>query len=171
MNIALTGFMATGKTRISKELSKLLNFDRIDTDGEIVKIANMSINDIFAVYGEEHFRCLEKEVCKKVSMLDNTVISTGGGVVLDKENLTSLRQNGIIVNLDADFSVIEARVQKASKTRPLMKNSSIEEIKARFESRKPFYADCDLSIKISDKKTPKEHAQIIINELKSAKLI
>lgn len=171
MNIAITGFMATGKTRISKELSKLLNFDRVDTDEEIVKIANMSINDIFAIYGEEHFRDLEREVCKKVSMLDNTVISTGGGLVLSKENLTSLRQNGIIVNLDADFSVIEARIQKASRTRPLMKNSSIEEIKARFESRKSFYADCDLSIKISNKKHPKEHAKIIVNELKSAKLI
>ena len=59
MNIVITGFMATGKTEISKALCTLLGYSRIDTDDEIVKEAGMSINDIFAKFGEEHFRKLE----------------------------------------------------------------------------------------------------------------
>ena len=91
--------------------------------------------------------------------------------MLDKDNVNSLREGGVVVNLDADFSVIEARVQRAAATRPLLQNNSMEQIKERFEYRKPFYANCDCKIEISNKKSPKDHAQMIVEELKKNNFI
>ena len=165
MNIVLTGFMATGKTVISKELAKLLDRKLLDTDEMIVEAAQMSINDIFAKHGEEYFRQLEKEIIKKASEAHDAVISTGGGVVLNADNIEQLRINGKIVNLSPEFEVIKERIELASKTRPLMKGKSIEEIEKLFNYRKPFYDNCDVKIKITNNKSPKEYAEEIIKVL------
>ena len=87
MNIVLTGFMASGKTEISKRLAKLLKYNLVDTDLLIVDEEKMTINDIFAIKGEEEFRKIEHNVICRVSTMDKTVISTGGGVVLNKQNI------------------------------------------------------------------------------------
>ncbi len=166
MNIILTGFMATGKSRIGKCLAKKLGFSFIDTDELIERKENKTINTIFAKYGEEYFRNLETEIAKQVSAFDNTIISTGGGMVLRKENLLYLRNNGIVVNLSADFSVIEKRLSHASSTRPLLKNASINEVLNKYNARKPFYDDCDYKITVTNENTPEEHAQMIIDKLK-----
>ncbi len=166
MNIILTGFMATGKSKIGKCLANILGFSFIDTD-ELIEIKeNKTINTIFSEYGEEYFRDVETEVAKDVSVFDNTVISTGGGMVLRKGNLLYLRNNGVVVNLSADFSVIEKRLSHASSTRPLLKNASINEVLDKFNARKPFYDDCDYKITITNENTPQEHAQMIIDKLK-----
>ncbi len=166
MNIVLTGFMAVGKTRTGKALAKKIGYNFADTDELIEKKENMSINDIFAKYGEEYFRALETQIAKEVSLMNNTVISTGGGMVLRKENLEHLRNGGIIVNLSADFSVIKERLSRASSTRPLLNKASIDEILERFNYRKPFYDDCDYKINVSNDNSPEEHAQMIIENLK-----
>ena len=150
MNIVLTGFMATGKSQIGLCLSQRTGYKLIDTDKLIEKKENMSVNEIFANYGESYFRKTEAEVIKEVSRLENTIISTGGGVVLNKENIASLRKNGVIVNLSCDFKVIEDRLCNAATTRPLMKNRSVDESRALFNARKPFYDDCDYKITISN---------------------
>ena len=171
MNIAITGFMASGKSQISIELAKVLGYKLVDTDEEIERTANMSINEIFAKYGEEYFRNLESEVCKKISLIDKTIISTGGGLVLRKQNVDELRKNATIVNLDADFSVIESRINKAAATRPLMKGCTVEELKQRFEDRKPFYENCDIKVRVTNEESPHEQAKMIIKELRRKNLI
>lgn len=65
MNIVLTGFMASGKTQISKELSKLTGFSLVDTDAVIEEKTGLSINDIFEKFGESKFRDIEHDVIKK----------------------------------------------------------------------------------------------------------
>ena len=142
-NIVITGFMASGKSTVSSLLAELTGMDCIDTDIMIEEESKMTINEIFAKFGEPHFRALENEISKKLSKVEDKIISTGGGFVLNPENIENLRKNGIVFLLDADFSVIEERVTAASATRPLMKNSSIEEIKQRFEARKVYYDNCD----------------------------
>lgn len=166
MNIVLTGFMATGKTQISQCLAERLGYELKDTDEMIVKSAKMSINDIFAKLGEERFRHMETEIIKQAAKGDKTIISTGGGVVLNPRNIDFLRENGIIVNLSPKFEVIQERIAEAAATRPLMKGQSIEEIKKRFDERKPFYDNCDIKINVTNDKTPMEHAEEIINILK-----
>ncbi len=165
MNIVLTGFMATGKTEISKSLAKLLNRELIDTDAMIVEEAGMSINDIFAKSGEEYFRQLERDIIKKAASAKNAVISTGGGVVLNADNIEVLRNGGRIVNLSPEFDVIKERIEIASKTRPLMKGRSIEEIEQLFNYRKPFYDNCDVKIAVTNDKSPEAHAKDIIQIL------
>lgn len=165
MNIVLTGFMATGKTKISRCLAELTSYELIDTDAAVEAEAGMSINDIFAKYGEEHFRELETAAVKKAAGADRTVISTGGGTVLRSENIEELRKNGVIVNLAPEFEVIKARIEKAADTRPLMNGQSIEAVKKRFDDRQPFYDNCDIKIKVTNEKTPLEHAREILRAL------
>ena len=165
MNIVLTGFMATGKTEISKSLAKLLNRELIDTDAMIVEEAGMSINDFFAKSGEEYFRQLERDIIKKAASAKNAVISTGGGVVLNADNIEVLRNGGRILNLSPEFDEIKERIEIASKTRPLIKGRSIEEIEQLFNYRKPFYDNCDVKITVTNNKSPEAHAKDIIQIL------
>ena len=171
MNIVITGFMATGKTEISKALAKILKRNRVDTDDMVVEKTNMSINEIFARYGEEYFRNMETEIIHKAAEMEDVIISTGGGTVLRSENMEVLRNSGIIINLDADFSLIEKRLSVAAASRPLLRNSSIEEIKQRFENRKPFYDNCDYKISVSENKTAAEHAREMAKLLKEKGII
>ena len=163
MNIVLTGFMATGKTAIGRAIVEKSRYRFEDTDSMIVTDSGMEISEIFEKYGEEYFRELERKAVEKAAEADGTVIATGGGVVLDKRNVEALRKNGIIFNLDPDFAVIEERVGEARATRPLMKNDSMDEIRARFESRKPFYDDCDYKIRIIKGRTPNSYAEEILS--------
>lgn len=114
----------------------------------------ITINEIFDKCGEEYFRKTECEVIKKAAEMKNVVIATGGGVVLNEQNIENLRKTGVIFNLSPDFSVIRERLEEARKTRPLLKQDSIENIKKRFDDRKPFYDNCDYKINVIHGRTP-----------------
>lgn len=160
-NIVLTGFMASGKTEISKAISRLYGFEFIDTDELIVKSEKRDINTIFAVNGEAYFRDAETAAVRAAAAHTNAVIATGGGTVLRSENIDILRTGGVIYNLAPTFEIIAKRVSEAAKTRPLMKGQSIKEIKARFVGRLEFYENCDHKIEILNEYTPEYIAKII----------
>lgn len=160
-NIYLTGFMSSGKTTVSKLLSKKLNKPLYDTDELVVKKTNLIINDIFLEFGEEYFRGCETKVLEDVSNEENAVISTGGGIILREENREIMHKTGKIIYLNAEFSVIEERLENARKTRPLLLEET-EKIKKRYDSRQPLYKDCDLEIKITKDMTPEQVADAII---------
>ena len=155
MNIVLTGFMATGKTEISKAISEISKYNLVDTDDMIVEQEGITINEIFDKCGEEYFRKTECEVIK------------GGGVVLNEQNIENLRKTGVIFNLSPDFSVIRERLEEARKTRPLLKQDSIENIKKRFDDRKPFYDNCDYKINVIHGRTPRSYAMEILEIMES----
>lgn len=167
MNIVLTGFMASGKSKISKALSDMSDYKLIDTDDMIVEEAGMSINDIFAKYGEKYFRELEHKMVCRASELDGYVIATGGGVPLNKANIEALRKNGVIVNLAPSFETIKERLNKATATRPLLQNQELEAIEKRFNDRKPFYADCDYAVEVYNAGTPDGFAREILEIVKT----
>lgn len=149
-NIVLTGFMASGKTVVGKALAEKLGRKFIDTDCLIEEKCKMTIPEIFEKYGEECFRKIETEVIEEVSLEKGSVIATGGGVVLNGDNIEHLRKNATIVNLEPCESVIIARLSKDDETRPLNKGQDIGQILDRFEKRKPFYNNCDVKVKITD---------------------
>lgn len=153
-NIAITGFMASGKTETSKELSRISSFRLVDTDDMIIKRESKTINEIFEEKGEKYFREIEKQIIKEASRLKNTVISTGGGIVLFEENIGNLRKSSVIFNLAVPFDIIAMRIEEAAKSRPLMQNSSIDEIRERYIKRQPYYDNCDYKIEITPTHTP-----------------
>lgn len=165
MNIVLTGFMATGKSEISKAISQISEYKCVDTDDMIIKAAGKSIQRIFDEDGESEFRRIEHEVIRRAAELDGYVIATGGGVPLNRDNITELRKNGVIVNLNPSFEVITQRLERARQTRPLLQNQSTDEIKKRFIDRQPFYDNCDFKIKVSNKKPAKYFAEQILKLL------
>lgn len=152
--------MLSGKTSVSGAMSKLTGKSLFDTDELIEKKLNMKITDIFSKFGEEYFREAETQILREVSMYDDVIISTGGGMVLKEENRRIMRETGIIISLLPDFSVIESRLKTARATRPLLMEDT-NKIRKRFNLRLPFYEDCDISIKPNLDSTPESVAQKI----------
>lgn len=167
-NIVLTGFMGTGKTAVGRELSEMLNMKLVDVDAEIEDSQKMTINDIFSIYGEKHFRDLETGMIKRFSGEKNIIISTGGGAVLREENMDALRENSIIFCLNASPEFILERTSRNS-DRPLLKvEKPIEKIKELLNYRKPFYEKAGINID-TDGKTPLQIAEEILGILKCRK--
>ena len=167
-NIYFTGFMSSGKTTVSKLLSETLNKPLYDTDNLIINKTNLTINDIFLKFGEEYFRGLETEILEDVSKKENAIISTGGGIILRDRNRQIMHETGKIIYLNAEFSVIEERLENARKSRPLLMEET-EKIRKRFDDRQPLYKDCDFEIKITKDMTPKKITDIIISYLEDIK--
>ena len=142
LNIVLTGMAGCGKSTIGKALSDELSMNFIDTDDLIVKRIGCSIKEFFETCGEAAFRDVETEVIKECAALSHTVIATGGGAVLRAENITALKQNGMIYYLDRPLDTI-----LPTETRPLSSNR--EDLSRRFLEREPIYkSTCDRHIKI-----------------------
>lgn len=153
-NIMLIGFMGTGKTTISRELSKKLKIKEIDMDEYIVKKEGRSINDIFESDGEEYFRSIETECLKEIQKKKGRIVSCGGGAVLKDENVECMKDGGVIVLLTATPTTVYNRV-RYGKDRPILNgHMNVEYISSLMEKRKQRYLDvADIKI-ATDGKTP-----------------
>ncbi len=143
MNIVLIGYRCTGKSSVGRLLSKEIGWEYIDTDELIQQKSGFCIDDIVRQYGWNRFRELEKEIVKEVSNLDNYIISTGGGVVLNEENVYKLKERGFFIWLKADSTTIRARMKEDQKTdinRPALTDANpIDEIEHVLKLREPLY--------------------------------
>ena len=119
MNIILVGMMGTGKTAVGKELAERLGWFFFDTDELIEETAKMSISEIFKNSGEERFREYEREVVRKLAQADKSVIGTGGGTLMNPENMAALKKNGFLVWLKARPKTILQRIRELH-SRPLL---------------------------------------------------
>jgi shikimate kinase len=99
MNIVLTGLRGSGKTQIGKLLAKKLKWKFIDLDNEIEKEEKTKIKNIIDLKGWDYFRTKETEITKKIAKLNETIISTGGGTIINTENKKELKKNGKIIYL------------------------------------------------------------------------
>ena len=141
-NVVLTGMPGSGKTTVGKILKDLLNKEFVDTDELIEKKENSSIKEIFSIHGEKYFRELEKSVIEEVSKKNGQIISTGGGAILNEENVKNLKLNGKVFFLDRDVSEIVP-----TDDRPL--SSNVYDLKKRYEERYPLYSStADVVIKV-----------------------
>ena len=164
MNIILCGMMGAGKTTIGIKIAELTGRRWYDTDGVIVDKYG-KISDIFEYYGETHFRKLETEIVKELAEKDELVISTGGGLVLKKENNALLQKNGKIVFLRANLETLAKRL-RVDGTRPLLQTSteSIRDRLARLmQERTPVYEHASDYIVDVDGKSPEDIAKEIVN--------
>lgn len=154
-NIVLIGMSGVGKTTIGKYIAKKLNMTFIDTDDIIITKVGSTIAEIFNNYGEDYFRELEKQVVDEVSRYDNVVITTGGGVVLNRSNIDNLRNNGVIFLLQASLNTLYNNLKKDVKDehRPLLKGLDLRSrLEKLYNERKAFYlSSADFIIKVDGK--------------------
>ena len=125
-NIFIVGSMGSGKTSIGKMLAKNNNLSFLDTDHEIIRDCGYSIPDIFEKFGEEYFRELETEQLKEMCGMKDHVVSTGGGIILQKQNIELIKDLGIIIFLDISINSQIDRV-KNRKNRPLINDNNLKD--------------------------------------------
>ena len=164
MNLILCGMMGAGKTTIGIKIAEMTGRRWYDTDGLITDKYG-KISDIFEYYGEAHFRRLETNIVKELSKQDDLVISTGGGLVLKKENNALMQEKGKIIFLRASIDTLSKRL-RVDGTRPLLQTST-ESIRDRLaklrKERTPVYEHVADYVVDVDGKTPEAIASEIIN--------
>lgn len=160
-NIFLIGFMGAGKSTIARLLTKATGKKLVEMDARIVEEQGMSINDIFAQYGESRFRDIESQLILTIGDEGNTIVSCGGGVVVRPENTEFMKKNGKIVFLAATPETIYNRVKDGTDRPILNGHMNVEYIAELMEKRRALYeAAADIRID-TDGKT----AQQICDEI------
>lgn len=143
MNIYLIGYRCTGKTTVGKLLSEMLNWPLSDSDAAVEKEYNTTISEMVEYDGWDKFRERERKMIRELSFLNRSVISTGGGVVLNKSNISNLRKSGVVVWLEASKDTIIKRIlndEKTSSQRPALLNTDLEtEVNETLSKRMPLY--------------------------------
>lgn len=145
-NVYLIGFMGTGKTTVGKLIAKALNKVFLEMDEEIEREQAMPISEIFSRFGEAHFRKLEGQLLARISQRQDLVVSCGGGLACDQENLNTLKATGFVICLEASSRTIYERV-RSSTHRPLLQvkepQHAIEEL---LKKRQGCYRQADFTI-------------------------
>ena len=122
-SIALIGMMGVGKSSVGACLHRRTDLALLDIDEVVASRFQMSIPEIFAEHGEEKFREAETEVLRRMHIEEQTVIVTGGGIVLRKENVQFLKTKTLVVWLDGDEETLFARASR-KKNRPLLQTKN-----------------------------------------------
>lgn len=156
-NIVLVGMPSCGKTTVGGILARLSGMELADTDEHIVKKIGMPISEFFAKYGEAEFRKIEKETVAELAAEGGRIIATGGGAVLDGDNVRALRRNGVIVFLDRAVHNLVA-----TDDRPL--SSERSKLEKLYAERYDVYRMAAELI-IDANRTPEEEAREILKEL------
>ena len=165
--IFLVGLMGSGKTTIGKFLAKKLNYYFIDSDLLIEEKTGVKVPLIFEYEGETGFRKREAKILSEVVEKENIVLSTGGGIILAKENRQKLSNNGFVIYLNADIEELVERLT-GDKNRPLLKNVDIRsKLCELLDQRSALYESVADYIINTKNKRVSEIASEIIENLKS----
>jgi len=160
LNLFLIGYRCTGKSSVGRSLAAELRWSFVDTDSLLVTKQKMSIKEIVGAYGWEGFREMEHTILKKICTSDEQVVATGGGVVLNEDNVMLMKKSGTIIWLKATAETIKVRMLQDKDTRDfrpaLTLNGSISEIEETLHSRESLYKsamdffvdtdDCDIRV-------------------------
>jgi shikimate kinase len=170
-NVFLIGYRCTGKSSVGRSLAATLGRSFIDTDSLVVSESGMSIREIVISRGWEAFRRLEHTTLQQVCTMDRRVVATGGGIVLDADNVKLMKKSGRIIWLKASSETIKARMlqdQTSEALRPaLTSTDSISEIEETLAERAPLYQQAmDFSVD-TDHRGVDEISDLIMRCLKA----
>jgi shikimate kinase len=169
-NIALIGFMGTGKSSVGRLLADQLRFTFLDTDDLIESRSGKSIAAIFAEQGEPVFRKYEQEVVAELGSRKKTVISTGGGLGANDAHLASLKEHALVVCLWASPDKIWERVRSQTH-RPLLKEADpLAKIRKLLADRESHYKQADILLN-TEVRSLKEVAQQVLHQFRLAKTL
>ena len=167
--IFLTGFMATGKTKVGRILAVRLQRAFVDTDDWVVNAAGKTIPEIFAQDGEAAFRQWEHRAIRKASQMGRVIVSLGGGAIAQPRNWDAIRNSGVCLCLRASVHTIFERVRRKRDKRPLLTGLDDEGLKKKIEKmlldREPFYACADAFVTSTDDRTPEDTAAMALRAL------
>lgn len=145
-NLYLLGFMGTGKSVLGKRIARRLGFSFLDSDAEIEKKCGMETKDIFAKFGEEKFRAMEREFIESGHRQNNCVVACGGGMCCREGMPELIKSKGVCVVLFSSPEEIFERVSKNNK-RPLLNvENPLEKIKSLLKERTPYYMKSGVAI-------------------------
>jgi shikimate kinase len=168
-NIALIGFMGTGKSSVGQAASSQLHFTFLDTDHLIESRVGKSVAEIFSQDGEPAFRALEDQVVQDLAGYQRYLISTGGGLPVNPTNLASLKTHALVVCLWASPEKIWDRVRHQSH-RPLLHDPDpLAKIRKLLEIREPHYRQADVLIN-TELRSVKEVTQQVVHHFQMAQM-
>ena len=163
VNIALVGFMGTGKTSVGRLVAEQLNFQYLDTDEMIQSATGRTIAEIFSANGEPAFRALEAKTVEELSGHTRTVISAGGGLPVNPQNMASLKTHALVVCLWASPAKIWERVKNQTHRPLLHAPDPQEKIRELLAVREPFYKQADILLS-TDCRSLREVAQQVVHQ-------
>ena len=147
MKIYLVGYMASGKSKLGKELSGMTGFKFVDLDELFEERYRIGIVDFFDKYGDPAFRQIEHKLLLETEFLDDTIIATGGGTPCSEENIRFIKKYGVSIYIRMDVTDLAIRLKSVKRKRPLLKNVPVEEleqfIRNQLEEREPYYLQAD----------------------------
>jgi shikimate kinase len=139
----LIGFRCTGKTTVGRIIANKLHMEFIDADDELVKQQKMPISEIVDKHGWAYFRQKESEIIKEIASMNNQLVATGGGVILNNDNVDYMKKSGTIIWLKATPETVKNRIlqdEKTEQSRPsLTSKGLIDEIEETIKTRTPLY--------------------------------
>ncbi len=147
--IILTGPSGSGKSTVAAEVARRCGYGVVDTDSVIEQRIGMPIATFFERFGETAFRSIEREELAEACKLNQVVIATGGGVVLDPFNWTLMRPGSAIIGLTAEpvMLVERVRTQEAidgeQAVRPLLSGDAMARVEVMLENRQKLYNKAD----------------------------
>lgn len=149
-SIVLVGLMGCGKSSVGRRLSARLGLRFVDADDEIESAAGQTIAEVFARYGEEHFRDREARVISRLLDSGPQVLATGGGAFMRAETRARIRDRGVSVWLKAELPVLMQRVMRRT-DRPLLQTADPEAtMRDLMDKRYPIYAEADITVQSRD---------------------
>lgn len=160
-NIALIGFMGTGKSSVGRLVAEHLHFIFVDTDELIETRVHKSVSEIFATEGEARFREYERQVVAELAERTRTVISTGGGLGANPEHVASLKQHALVVCLWASPDKIWERVRHQTH-RPLLQEADPQaKIRQLLSARESCYKQADVLLNTEVRSLKEVAAQLL----------
>jgi shikimate kinase len=147
-SLVLIGMMGSGKTSVGRRLAARLQLPFIDTDRAVEEAAQLSVSEIFDVYGEAAFRDCEQRITARILQTPSQVVALGGGAWKDPDTRAAVAAKAISIWLDADVATLVERVQRRT-TRPLLQNSDPASVLVALDQeRRPSYALADVHLRV-----------------------
>ncbi len=167
-NIALLGFMGSGKTTIGRQLAREIGWHFVDSDDLIEKKVSLPIALIFEKGGETYFRSLEKKILQEVALEKNIVLSTGGGLPAQEDNWQVLREHFVTIFLRVNLSILYQRIKGDSRRPLLSQYSTLQELEKLYQKRLTYYERADVIM--DGNKNEKEIIEEILHHEKISSL-